>query len=105
MLTGGVRYLVSFSEPSYNIIFSIENKTVRSFQQIYKLTYLIYESPESAVGIAGGYDLDGREVGVRVPVGARLFSFSISSRPLLRPGTLLRIREIDVIEMSTIPVI
>jgi hypothetical protein len=37
----------------------------------------------SAVGIATVYGLDDREVGVRVPVGARLFS--TSSRPALGP--------------------
>jgi hypothetical protein len=31
-------------------------------------------SRESAVGIATGYGMDGRRVGVRVPVGTRLFS-------------------------------
>jgi hypothetical protein len=30
--------------------------------------------PDSAVGIATGYGLDGRGVGVRVPVGSRIFS-------------------------------
>jgi hypothetical protein len=31
-------------------------------------------SQDSAVGIATGYGLDDREVGVRVPVGSRIFS-------------------------------
>jgi hypothetical protein len=31
-------------------------------------------SRDSAVGIATGYGLDGRGVGIRVPVGARIFS-------------------------------
>jgi hypothetical protein len=38
----------------------------------FKLKYLM--SQESAVGIATGYRLDSQGVGVRVPVGARLFS-------------------------------
>jgi hypothetical protein len=33
-------------------------------------------SQDSAVGIATGYGLDGRAVGVRVPVGGRFFSSS-----------------------------
>jgi hypothetical protein len=40
-------------------------------------------SRDSSVGIATGYGLDGRRVGVRVPVGARIFS--TSSRPVLGP--------------------
>jgi hypothetical protein len=40
-------------------------------------------SRDSAVGIATGYGLDGRGVGVRVPVGSRFFS--TSSRPVLGP--------------------
>jgi hypothetical protein len=31
-------------------------------------------SRDSAVGIASGYGLDDQEVGVRVPVGSRIFS-------------------------------
>jgi hypothetical protein len=40
-----------------------------------------YREPGSAVGIATGYGLDDRGVGVRVPVGSRIFSKS--SRPTL----------------------
>jgi hypothetical protein len=39
---------------------------------------------EKLVGIATGYGLDGRGVGVRVPVGVKNFLFSVSSRPALR---------------------
>jgi hypothetical protein len=41
---------------------------------------LVYVPPKrvgsrySVVGIATGYELDGRDVGVRVPVGSRIFS-------------------------------
>jgi hypothetical protein len=38
-------------------------------------------SRDSVVGIATGYRLDDRGVGVRVPVGSRIFS--MSSRPAL----------------------
>jgi hypothetical protein len=37
---------------------------------------LTHWSRDSAVGIASGYELDGRGVGVRVPVGSRMFSSS-----------------------------
>jgi hypothetical protein len=40
-------------------------------------------SRDSAVGIATGYGLDDRGVGVRVPVGSRIFS--TSSRPAVGP--------------------
>jgi hypothetical protein len=40
-------------------------------------------SRDSSVGIATGYGLDDREVGVRVLVGSRIFSKS--SRPDLGP--------------------
>jgi hypothetical protein len=40
---------------------------------------------DNAVGIAIGCGLDGREVGVRVPLGARFFLLSTSSRPVLGP--------------------
>jgi hypothetical protein len=40
---------------------------------------------DSAVGIATGYWLDDRGVGVRVPVGVKNFYFSMSSRPALGP--------------------
>jgi hypothetical protein len=43
----------------------------------------ILRSRDSAVGIATGYGLDDRNVGVRVPVGSRIFS--TSSRPALGP--------------------
>jgi hypothetical protein len=53
--------------------------------QIYKFismnTTLV--SRDSAVGIVTGYWLDDRGVGVRVPVGSRIFS--TSSRPALGP--------------------
>jgi hypothetical protein len=39
----------------------------------------------SAVGMATGYGLDDRRVGVRSPVGGKNFHFSMSSRPTLGP--------------------
>jgi hypothetical protein len=45
--------------------------------------WILGGSRDSSVGIATGYGLDGRGVGVRVTVGSRIFS--TSSRPALRP--------------------
>jgi hypothetical protein len=44
-----------------------------------------FGSWDSAVGIANGYGLDGRWVGVRFAVGASFFLLSTSSRPVLGP--------------------
>jgi hypothetical protein len=40
-------------------------------------------SRDSAVSIVAGYGLDDQGVRVRVPVGARIFHFSMSPRPAL----------------------
>jgi hypothetical protein len=37
----------------------------------------VYYSRDSAVGIATGYGLDDRGVGVRIPVGSRILSSSL----------------------------
>jgi hypothetical protein len=37
-------------------------------------TYLVFGIQDNAVGIATGYGLDDRGVGIRVPVGPRIFS-------------------------------
>jgi hypothetical protein len=42
---------------------------------------VILERRDSAVGIVNGYRLDNGGVGVRIPVGSRIFS--TSSRPAL----------------------
>jgi hypothetical protein len=39
----------------------------------------------SAVGIATSYGLGDRGIGVRVPIGARIFLLSTSFRPVLGP--------------------
>jgi hypothetical protein len=51
-----------------------------------KLPFCIFSSLclDSAVGIATGYGLDDRGVGVRTTVGSRIFLF-MSSRPVLEP--------------------
>jgi hypothetical protein len=50
------------------------------FLQIYLLSL---RNRHSVVGIATGYGLDDRGVGVQVPVGPRIFLSSTSSRPAL----------------------
>jgi hypothetical protein len=47
------------------------------------MVYYYYWSRDSAVGIATGYGLDDRRVGVPVLVEAKNFHFSTSSRPVL----------------------
>jgi hypothetical protein len=44
-----------------------------------------FRSRDSVVGIATGYELDVRGIGVRVPVGARFFLLATSSGPVLWP--------------------
>jgi hypothetical protein len=55
--------------------------------------YIKYISPvgsrDSAVGIATGYGLDGSEVGVRVLVGSRIFTFPCRPDRLWGPPNLL----------------
>jgi hypothetical protein len=43
---------------------------------------------DSSVGIATGYRLDDREVGVRVPVGSRILSFPCRPDRLWGPPNL-----------------
>jgi hypothetical protein len=50
---------------------------------LYKIYSLQIRNRVSAVGIETGYGLENRGVGVRVPVGSRIFS--TSSRLALRP--------------------
>jgi hypothetical protein len=42
-------------------------------------------SQDSLAGTATGYGLDGRGIGVRVDVGAKIFLVSTSCRPVLGP--------------------
>jgi hypothetical protein len=43
----------------------------------------ILKSRDSVVGIATGYGLNDQRVRVRIPAGASIFHFSMSSRPAL----------------------
>jgi hypothetical protein len=54
----------------------IGSTSLRNVSKHYQIfhTYFFVGGWDSAVGIATGYGLDDREVGVRVPVGSRIFS-------------------------------
>jgi hypothetical protein len=58
----------------------VNDERLRILKEINVVTQFIYflsvGSPDSAVGIATGYELDHRVVGVRVPIGTRIFSIS-----------------------------
>jgi hypothetical protein len=71
----------------------------------------MFKSRDSVVGIATGYGLDNRGVGVRVPVGSRIFSFfflicivggGIKVHSTLRPlnGLLCQPQVIMIMEKS-----
>jgi hypothetical protein len=53
------------------------------------LVHTIYKSRDSVVGIATGYGLEDRGVGVRVPVGSRIFSSPRYPDRLWGPPNLL----------------
>jgi hypothetical protein len=63
--------------------------TLHTHTVYYTLRLNNYRSRESVVGIAIGYGLDDRGVGVRVPVGSRIFSSPRRPDPLWGPPTLL----------------
>jgi hypothetical protein len=58
-------------------------------KQLFCLNNGIYRSRDSVVGIATGYVLDDRGVGVRVPVGSRIFSSPRRPDRLWGPRNLL----------------
>jgi hypothetical protein len=58
-------YFVSYSYGSFAVV--VRHLFNTAIQRLLGL--------DSAVGIATGYGLDERGVGVRVPVGSRIFSF------------------------------
>jgi hypothetical protein len=55
----------------------------------YKFVRLMNGGRDSAVSIAPGYGLDDREVGVRVPVGSRIFTSPCRPDRLWGPRNLL----------------
>jgi hypothetical protein len=55
------------------------------YDNFFPFFFLLIFSSRCAVGIATGYGLDNREVGVQVPVVVKNFHFSTSSRPTLEP--------------------
>jgi hypothetical protein len=59
-------------------------------RQTFVLFYVLFHmSRDSSVGVATGYWLDGREAGVRIPVGSRLFSSPRRPHRLWSPHSLL----------------
>jgi hypothetical protein len=56
---------------SQDCIFKTDNFDI---MQKNELVYYSVMSPASAVGVVTDYRLDGRAVGVQVPIGARIFS-------------------------------
>jgi hypothetical protein len=87
-----------------SVMYSINNKTrnVTCFSSALKsrspivmgknnfLAYLFHNvRRDSAIDIATGYELDDRGVGVRVPVGSRIFSFQCRPDRLWGPPSLL----------------
>jgi hypothetical protein len=68
-----------------NIVVGMINISYLKLKAQYSINYCMYlfdiGSRDSVVGIATGYGLEDRGVGVRVPVGSRIFS--TSSRPAL----------------------
>jgi hypothetical protein len=75
------------ASPSFQVFLSMcafrPNSSVCT--RSYRLLPYICGTRDSVVGIATGYGLDGRVVGVRVAVGSRIFS----SRPALESPNLL----------------
>jgi hypothetical protein len=60
-------------------------KVIYSLVAHFNSTQDLFGSRDSVVGVATGYGLDDRGVGVRVQVESRNFPFSTSSRPALGP--------------------
>jgi hypothetical protein len=52
-----------------------------NFSKLKKNIFIIVVGRGNAAGIAIGHGMDDQGVGVRVPVGSRIFHFSTSSRP------------------------
>jgi hypothetical protein len=88
---------------------ALNQATAASFNLLPNLLLVILLSRDSSVGLATGYELDNRGVGVWVPVESRIFSsprrpdrlwgppnlLSIGYRGLFSPGVKLQWREAD----------
>jgi hypothetical protein len=64
----------------------VEQRMFLLSEYIFPLLFHIWKIRDSSVGIATGYGLDDRGVGVRVPEGSRIFSMSF--RPFLESTKL-----------------
>jgi hypothetical protein len=85
--------LADYTNIKLNILRIFNGRRVKFSQQLHpkafkmKVIHRIYR--DSAVGIATGYGLDDRGVGVRVPVGSRIFSSSCGPDRFWGPPSLL----------------
>jgi hypothetical protein len=70
-------------------VFVLGHRDTFTYTLFNECTGLYSKSRDSVVGIATSYGLDGRGVGVRVPVGSRIFSFSRRPDRLWGPPNLL----------------
>jgi hypothetical protein len=83
-----------WSDPRYH---GLRNIHTQSFTYIHSpviiiiiiIIIIISGSRDSSVGVATGYRLDGRGVGVRVPVGSRILSSPRRPDRLWGPPSLL----------------
>jgi hypothetical protein len=62
---------------------------VRLYGHVLRFILLRWEEPDSAVGIANGYGLDDRRIGVLVPVVSRILCSSRRPDRLWGPPSLL----------------
>jgi hypothetical protein len=69
-------------------VFVLEMTAAFNAKYIYKIPK-IFRNRDSAVGIAIGYGLDDRGVGVRVPVGSNIFSPPRRADRLCGPPNLM----------------
>jgi hypothetical protein len=81
-----VKYLGVIIHERITGIEMIEAKAFRTFIRIYSL---FKGSRDSAVGIATAYGLDDTEIGVRVPIGSRIFTSPSRPDRLWGPANLL----------------
>jgi hypothetical protein len=84
-----LRIFVAFLSPSRQMSDTTTNRSWPLPSLFLPIHYSLTMSRDSAVGIATGYGLDDREVGVRVPVGSRILSSPRRPDQLWEPTRLL----------------
>jgi hypothetical protein len=70
-------------------MFYVEKWNTTILHKIIISKYVLFASRDSAVGTATGYGLDDQGVGVRVPVGANIFTSPCCTDQLWGPPNLL----------------